>query len=53
MPNPQVGVSFYYFYANIVLIFYALLIATRRHLTQLARKGGNPFDFKFVEHHKV
>lgn len=24
-----------------------------RHLTQLARKGGNPMDFKFVEHHKV
>ncbi|KAM2281412.1 hypothetical protein ACFX1S_042016 [Malus domestica] len=24
-----------------------------RHLTQLAHKGGNPFDFKFVEHHKV
>ncbi|PQQ00104.1 ceramide kinase [Prunus yedoensis var. nudiflora] len=23
------------------------------HLTQLARKGGNPFDFKFVEHHKT
>ncbi|XP_050156328.1 ceramide kinase isoform X4 [Malus sylvestris] len=23
------------------------------HLTQLAKKGGNPFDFKFVEHHKT
>lgn len=23
------------------------------HLTQLARKGGNPMDFKFVEHHKT
>ncbi|KAM1708752.1 hypothetical protein TB2_001638 [Malus domestica] len=23
------------------------------HLTQLAMKGGNPFDFKFVEHHKT
>ncbi|PON92408.1 NAD kinase/diacylglycerol kinase-like domain containing protein [Trema orientale] len=23
------------------------------HLTQLARKGGNPLNFKFVEHHKT
>ncbi|KAM6598396.1 hypothetical protein CsatA_018005 [Cannabis sativa] len=23
------------------------------HLTQLARKGGKPLNFKFVEHHKV
>ncbi|XP_038877133.1 ceramide kinase isoform X3 [Benincasa hispida] len=23
------------------------------HLTQLARKGGKPMDFKFVEHHKT
>ncbi|XP_028802526.1 ceramide kinase isoform X2 [Neltuma alba] len=23
------------------------------HLTQLARRGGNPFNFKFVEHHKT
>ncbi|XP_023534408.1 ceramide kinase isoform X1 [Cucurbita pepo subsp. pepo] len=23
------------------------------HLTQLAKKGGNPMDFKFVEHHKT
>ncbi|XAR66106.1 Ceramide kinase [Bertholletia excelsa] len=23
------------------------------HLTQLARKGGNPLDFEFVEHHKT
>lgn len=24
-----------------------------RHLTQLARKGGNPLNFEFVEHYKV
>lgn len=24
-----------------------------RHLSQLARKGGNPLNFDFVEHHKV
>ncbi|KAI4323726.1 hypothetical protein L6164_023309 [Bauhinia variegata] len=23
------------------------------HLTQLTRRGGNPLDFKFVEHHKT
>lgn len=30
-----------------------LFMAVNRHLTQLAKKGGNPMDFKFVEHHKV
>lgn len=24
-----------------------------RHLLELAKKGGNPLDFKFVEHHKT
>ncbi|XP_054792325.1 ceramide kinase-like isoform X2 [Prosopis cineraria] len=23
------------------------------HLTELTRRGGNPFNFKFIEHHKV
>ncbi|KAF3954474.1 hypothetical protein CMV_020185 [Castanea mollissima] len=23
------------------------------HLTQLARRGGSPLNFKFVEHHKT
>lgn len=30
-----------------------MLIDEYRHLTQLTRRGGNPFNFKFVEHHKV
>lgn len=33
--------------------FSLFLMDMNRHLTQLARKGGNPMDFKFVEHHKV
>lgn len=28
-------------------------IDSYRHLTQLARRGGSPLNFEFVEHHKV
>lgn len=30
-----------------------LFFDTYRHLTQLARRGGTPLNFNFVEHHKV
>lgn len=39
--------------SQIVVSLTTIESGTYRHLTQLAKRGGQPLNFEFVEHHKV